>query len=86
MSSDLETLQGLAARLQAIADRCKDIPIRLAECRTELDRTVRLLRQVNNETEGRRQNRRRAAFAWALFGGMLGGLLAGWVAQAFLAG
>ena len=83
MSSDLETLKHHTAELHAALNRIRDSAAGIARFRTELEQALQVLRQANQATEPLRHQRRRAAFGWALLGGLLGGLVACF-AQAFL--
>lgn len=78
--SHLETLKRHTAELQAALNGISDSASGFAYFRTELDQALQVLRQANNAI----QKLRRAAFGWALLGGLLGGLAAAWFAVEFL--
>lgn len=84
LSNDLETLKRHTAELQAALNGISESAAGLVYFRTELEHTLRVLRQANHATEPLRQKRRLAAFAWALVGGLLGGIAAAWLAFEFL--
>ena len=75
MSAELETLKRSTAELQSALQGIRDSAAGIAYFGTELEHTLRVLRQARSDTDALRRKRRRAAFGWALLGGLLGGLL-----------
>ena len=84
MSSDLETLRQHEATLRRLTEAARGITLHARELQTELDRSVRLLRQLNREAAGHRPVPLPLAAALALLGGLLGALATFWAAQLFL--
>lgn len=86
MSSDLENLKRHTAQLQAALNGIRDSAAGIAHFRTELQEALQVLRQANNAIEPLRHKRRRAAFGWALLGGLSFCLAAAWIAYCHLGG
>lgn len=84
MAHELETLNRHTAELRAALNRISESAAGIAHFRTELEHTLRVLREANRSTGPLRKNRRLAAFARALVGGLPGGLAAAWLAVQFL--
>ena len=84
MAHELETLHRHTAELRAALDGISESAAGIAHFQTELEHTLRVLREANRSTGPLRKNRRLAAFARALVGGLPGGLAAAWLAVQFL--
>ena len=69
MASVMDELREHQAALEAVAGAARDI-------QREMPPAVEKLRELNAQIERRRHDVLTAAFAWALFGGVLGGLVA----------
>ena len=84
MSNELETLKRHTAELQDAGNRIRETAAGIAYFRAELEHALRVLRQANHATQPLRAQRRRAAFWWALLGGLLGGLAAAWISAGLI--
>ena len=86
MSDEADRLKRSTAELRAALDGIRDSAEGLVYFRTELEHTLRVLRQANNAAESHRRFWRWAALGAALLGGLLGVLTVAWLAHGFLGG
>lgn len=81
MSDGFEALKNHTAKLEAIAEGARDVALEIAHFRAELERTRQLLRRLN---KAHRPLSLPLAGALAFLVGLLGSLVAGGTAMAYL--